>query len=77
MSGEQNLKQESVVRRTQFDYMGSDNLYLNLKIGSPSESQLKMSSEVLKRATVHRLVKRNFVHARNRFLSLIFCHFTE
>ena len=60
MSGAQNLKQESVVRRTLFDYMGSDNLDLNLKIGSPSESQLKMSSDVLKRATVHRLVKRNF-----------------
>ena len=79
MSAEQNVKQESVVRRTLFDYVGSDYLDLNLKIGSPSESQLKKSSEALKKATIHRLVKRDFCPCMPamHFSPCFFCLFTE
>ena len=57
MSDEQYIRRESVNQSTLFDYMGSTGIDVNLKMGTPGEEQLKKSSEILKKAAVHRLVK--------------------
>ena len=40
---------------TQFDHIPTD--VVNLKMGAPGESNLKKSKEIMKKATVHRMVR--------------------
>ena len=56
MADQQYTSRKKVNEKTLFDYMDSD-MDVNLKMGTPGEVLLKKSSQLMKTAALHRLVR--------------------
>lgn len=57
MSKQQYTARQGVNEKTLFDYMGSSvDVDVNLKMGTPGENLLSKCKELMKKASLHRLV---------------------